>query len=228
MKINSKYISIPPYISTKWENVSSIQMDGANTLIISLMNGSVVTISNLPAKTIEDTFNAHQEHLELSQAAPPMGMPLGLPSNAGGLMDGMGNMTGMMQHDPSQADSPNLPAEMLSKVSAMAKALGLDNEAFALPEAEKDCNCQFCQITRAMHGEDQPGPDSTAAEKEEEIVQESELQFREWNIDEVGDKLYKVTNPFDSNEVYQVYLGNPVGCTCGKTNCEHIITVLNN
>ena len=56
---------------------------------------------------------------------------------------------------------------------------------------------------------------------------EDDLKFRDWDIEQKSEELYEVTNPIDQNEHYQVFLGNPVGCTCGKKNCEHIRTVLN-
>ena len=39
--------------------------------------------------------------------------------------------------------------------------------------------------------------------------------------------LIVVTNPLDANEHYNVFLGDPIGCTCGQKNCEHIRAVLN-
>ena len=61
----------------------------------------------------------------------------------------------------------------------------------------------------------------------EEIVSDAELHFREWDIKQLEKQLYNVTNPLDTTEHYQVFLGTPLGCTCGKTNCEHIRAVLN-
>jgi hypothetical protein len=69
--------------------------------------------------------------------------------------------------------------------------------------------------------------EASAIDFPEEEVSPHELKFREWDIQQAGDKLYNVSNPFDKGEQYQVYLGNPVGCTCGKSKCEHIVAVLN-
>ena len=68
--------------------------------------------------------------------------------------------------------------------------------------------------------------DSRAATVEEEIT-EDDLKFRNWDIRQTADKLYAVTNPLDENEHYSVFLGTPLGCTCGEKNCEHIRAVLN-
>jgi len=91
-----------------------------------------------------------------------------------------------------------------------------------IPKGEPHCNCPYCQIANAMQG-----TVSEVEEKEvEEEVTEDDLKFREWDIKQEGDKLYIVTNPLDADEHYQVFLGTPVGCTCGQKNCEHIRTVL--
>ena len=60
-----------------------------------------------------------------------------------------------------------------------------------------------------------------------EEISEEDLRFREWDIEQKGENLYLVRNPLNQKEEYNVFLGNPVGCTCGKDNCEHIRTVLN-
>ena len=60
----------------------------------------------------------------------------------------------------------------------------------------------------------------------EEIVSDEDLAFRDWEIKQTTDEKYQVTNPLDANEQYNVFLGNPLGCTCGEKNCEHIRAVL--
>jgi hypothetical protein len=64
-------------------------------------------------------------------------------------------------------------------------------------------------------------------EEQEEMVSDEELKFRSWDVVQTGEKLYLVCNPIDSKEHYNVYLGEPIGCTCGQTHCEHIRAVLN-
>jgi len=75
-------------------------------------------------------------------------------------------------------------------------------------------------MVRALH--DEP---SQQGEGEEEVSDE-DLTFQDWEVKQEGDKLYLVTNPLDRDERYRVFLGKPLGCTCGKTNCEHIRMVL--
>ncbi len=75
--------------------------------------------------------------------------------------------------------------------------------------------------------ENEPVGSGVNPENLDEDVSEEELKFKMWDIEEIDETLFKVTNPLDANEHYNVYLGNPIGCTCGKKNCEHIKAVLN-
>ncbi|MCH9616912.1 MAG: hypothetical protein SP4CHLAM5_03780 [Chlamydiia bacterium] len=224
MKINEHILSIPPHISTAWENVSHLQMNTQGSLEVILHNGTKVTIPNLEADVLEKVFAAHALSIE-SQPATQSGNPFGLDLNTSGMvLSGMENFTGMMQHDPNQSDAPNLPIEILEKISEMGKAMGIDTDTFNIPEGDPNCNCPYCQISRAVHGKQHlQEKEDNSIEKE---VSQEELTFREWNIDQKNDKLYEVTNPFEESEKYSVYLGDPIGCTCGKNNCEHILAVL--
>ena len=62
--------------------------------------------------------------------------------------------------------------------------------------------------------------------KPDEPVPDAELSFQEWDIVQTGKDLFHVSSRLDPNEQYNVFLGNPVGCTCGKAGCEHILAVL--
>lgn len=224
MKITEQLLSIPPYISTSWENVSSLSVNSSGALEISLYDGSKVEISNLSGEALEQIFEFHAKSLDKPQRdLMPSSFGLTFDDN-GVVLSGMENFTGMMQHDPNQSNAPNMPAEILAKITEMSKAIGIDEDTFNIPESEPHCNCPYCQISRAIHGiEKEPLHESQI---EDEEVSKEELTFREWNIDQKNDKLYEVTNPFDSSEKYSVYLGDPIGCTCGRNNCEHILAVL--
>ncbi len=63
MKINDKILSIPPYISTSWSYVKSLQMKGP-FLVITLMGGEAINIPNLKGDIIEQIFIAHANFLE--------------------------------------------------------------------------------------------------------------------------------------------------------------------
>lgn len=243
MKINENILSIPPYISTTWEHVCSLKVvDG--TFTITLIDDSQVQVPDLSDEEIKKSFESHVAHVEkyesalaeskqqdssypsspLNQGPGLLGseQAIGFPIRFGsGGLEGLG---ASMQHNPAQKDMPDLPTEILKKVAAVAKALGTD-ENLSLPSPEPHCNCLHCQIARAVQkgvtGEDVLSPE------EEEVVTEEDLSFREWDISQDDEKLYTVSNPLDSDEKYSVYLGSPIGCTCGHKNCEHIKAVLN-
>ena len=124
-----------------------------------------------------------------------------------------------MQHNPDQANLPPMSPEVLKKITMIARVFGLEDTS-ALPKAEPHCNCVYCQVARSLHGEE-------ASFEQIEEVSDEDLKFRNWEIAQTGEKLYCVTNPLDTNEHYNVFLGTPLGCTCGSKNCEHIRAVLN-
>jgi hypothetical protein len=227
MKITSTVLSIPPYLSTTWKNISSLHVKeekGALTLVVILQNRTQIEVPKLQKTTIDAIFEAHARYAEtadreskifqnpLNPVEGPFNFSLPLKSN--GPIDSLGVA---MQHNEEQADLPPLPPDVLNKITAIARAFGLD-DASALPKAEANCNCVYCQVARALRGEE------TLPQEE---VTEEDLKFRNWEITQAADKLYTVTNPLDANEYYSVFLGDPLGCTCGQKNCEHIGAVLN-
>lgn len=206
-------------------------------LVIVLHNGTLVEIPNLEPSLVEQVFEAHTKYVEQETKEPqveslktfePTGkqkdlsFSFGIPFQMSG-GEGAEGLGSFLQHNPEQANSPEVPPEVIKKVLAITKALGMDIEKMELPKAEPHCNCSFCQLSRALHN----GIDEKTEEAQEEEITEEDLRFRDWDIKQKGDKLYVVSNPLEPNEHYQVYLGNPVGCTCGEKNCEHIRTVLN-
>jgi hypothetical protein len=202
MKITDIILSIPPYISTAWKNVVSLRVQGS-TLLVELASGSKVEIPNLDAPTLKLIFAAHASSCESKKLAIPL-----IPG-----IEALGNL---WQHSPEQASSPDLPPEMIEKIEMVAKNMP-PAEANLLPKAEPHCNCPYCQIVRVIH---------TCHTPIEEEVTDADLQFRDWDIQQEADKLYVVMNPFDKKEHYHVFLGEPLGCTCGQKNCEHLQAVL--
>ncbi len=238
MRINHKILSIPPYISTSWKNVLSLHVEykeEAVFLVINLSNGSFIEIPHLDGPLIEAIFAAHERALEQEGPKNPIGFltprnpqMTGEPSStiisfpfrigSEGIGENMGNL---LQHNPEAAHNPDLPQEILEKIAHLSKMVGLDNiENFSKPEPH--CNCTYCQIMRTIHPEEQ-----LVEALKEETVSEEDLKFRDWEIKQTAEKLYIVTNPLDKEEHYNVFLGSPVGCTCGVKNCEHIRVVLN-
>ncbi len=215
MKISEKILSIPPYISSSWKNIVSIQVEPrpfGHALIIELVTGSKVEIPNLERPTIEQIFAYHAKVVEAD--ADKEGkennlmttiVPFPFPNLEG--------LTQMIQHREEERDTPPLPSEMLTKIAEMTK--GIDRSGLQKPEP--NCNCPHCQIMRAVQ---------EPTEVIEEEVSDADLTFRNWDIQQQDDKLYSVTNPLDTKEHYNVFLGDPIGCTCGNKNCEHIQAVL--
>lgn len=238
MKITEKILSIPPYISTSWENVRSLQVDSqsdTSILVITLYDNKTVYVRGLNTTLIEAIFAMHAKVIQQVQEKPRTLSELGdidflkgnlnpelpdLPIRFGIATDeGMSPIT---RHNPAQADAPNLPPEILNKVAAVAKILGIDGQA-SLSLTEADCNCFHCQITRAI----QKGIEiSESGSDIEESVTEEDLRFCNWDIHVIGDALYEVINRTDKEDSYTVFLGESISCTCGSKTCEHIRAVL--
>lgn len=248
MKINRHIFHLPPFLSTTWKTILALHLEKKpeQVLIISLTNGLKIEIPNLDPKIIQAIFTIHaqvleQEHAPLQSIQAPPSPPLSEKSSVAisenpvlniPLFPGMPNSDNLgvfMQHNSEQADAPNLPKELMEKITSLSKTIGL-HDSTTVPKAEPHCNCFFCQIARAMHGEsvenDQKEENQQNSAEEEEEITEEDLKFRTWDISQTADKLYLVSNPIDSKEYYSVFLGNPIGCTCGDKNCEHIRAVL--
>jgi hypothetical protein len=229
MKITSKILSIPPYISTAWRNIASLQMVDAS-LIISLVNDAKIEIPHLKPEMLEAIFAAHAAFIDDESASQKtsVNMPPALPQDP---LFGLGfpikispgdNLGAVLQHNSEQAHMPDLPPEVLEKITSIAKTIGIE-EGTLLPKPEPHCNCVHCQIAKAI----QQGADALEEIEKEEEVSAEDLKFRLWDIEQSSDKLYIVSNPCDQEEHYQVYLGEPIGCTCGQKHCEHVRAVLN-
>jgi len=241
MKINDKILSLPPYISTSWDQVSTLRMKG-NHLSITLKGGDSIDIPTLTSETIEKIFKAHADYLELETQENYSKTKENLSFNKQLLaqtlftqdtrdlpfrfgISGMEGMNAVLQHNPEQSDAPDIPEPILRKISAIAKIVGPE-ETSTLPEAEPNCNCVYCQLTRAISGKGIETTQKPIEEEQEEIISHEELTFQQWDIAPSGEKLFTVTNRLDAHEKYNVYLGSPVGCTCGNQSCEHIVAVL--
>ncbi len=232
--INEKILSIPPHISTTWDSIASLHMNQApqgSTLIISLHNGTTIQIPNLAQDVLTKIFQTHSEFISSNSKPKEEGtagqlfnmeniVNLGLPMRFGGALEGLG---AAMQHNSEQANAPDLPKEVLEKISAVAKIMDNDQSLEQSLKAEPHCNCMHCQIARAITGQEQI---TEPQFEEDEEVSDEDLKFRSWNVSQSGDNLYTVSNPLNEEEHYSVYLGEPIGCTCGEKNCEHIKAVL--
>jgi hypothetical protein len=224
MKINKKIISIPPHISTTWANISSIHMKD-EILVITLMDRKIIEIPNLNPEDVEIIFSSHAAALEENSqpsVEKMMRLPTENPFRVG--FSTLDNFGMPMQHDPNQSEAPDLPQEVLEKIAAIAQVLSPEDGLIA-PQSVENCNCVYCQISRTLNGLDKIEIDITPLSEQEDIKPE-DISFQQWEIIQTGEKLYTVTSRLDSFEKYNVYLGHPVGCTCGLQGCEHILAVL--
>lgn len=216
MKITPNILSIPPYLSTSWDNILSMhaqKQDAALQLTVILKDGTKTAVPNLDEASVRAIFEAHTHYAENPKNQPEtslMSFPLKLD---GSLVE---HFASSLQHNQELANLPPLPEEVLKKITAFAQSMGTEDFS-ALSKPEPHCNCVYCQVARALTG---------LEEEEEELVLDEDLRFKEWEIEQTSEKLYSLTNPLDTAEHYNVFLGNPIGCTCGKKNCEHIRAVL--
>ncbi len=248
-RITEKILCLPPHLSTTWEQVAALRTEesgslDAMTLVIHLTDGGCIKIPDLDSSVLDIIFSCHVDHLEKRGKSPKenkvqntqaaffqnafglspeqlsqLSIRLG-PSGIGGIAGGIEGMESAMSHDPTKTDTPQLPKEMLEKISQIAKIL-TGGELNNFPKPEPHCNCVHCQLSRAIHCGD------VAPEKnlQDEFVSDDDLKFRDWEIMQTGDRLYRVTHPLLSVK-YDVYLGDPIGCTCGEAHCDHIKAVL--
>ncbi len=248
MLITSSILSIPPYISTSWKNIASLHVEmhiSHPILIVILSTGAHINIPHLDPASMEAIFAMHAKHIESEHDIAPLKAPPKKPANNSPTQNSLpasfhfpletpfnfplnlDNMGISLQHTPEQAHAPDLPKELIDKITTLAKTIGISDPNM-IPQPEPHCNCTYCQISRALHAGfvEQQEPNKLT-NTEEEIVSEEDLKFRTWDINQKGDKLFIVQNPLDSKEHYSVYLGEPIGCTCGQKHCEHVRAVLN-
>lgn len=244
--ITNQMLSIVPYLSTHWSRVDSMHVRD-EMLVITLSNNESISIPNLSSEVKEKIFNAHALYLEHKQESSSPNSKTASASNSPDVISmthlnswtelsqqfshGLSgelwkSMNLLLQHNPEQAHAPNLPPEALNKMSMLAQML--DSQEIAnLPAAEPHCNCYHCQMMRALQGnQTHPNIDPESAKLEEEVISDQDLVFSDWEIVQTGEKLFHVTNRLDPTENYNVFLGEPVGCTCGKRGCPHVLAVL--
>lgn len=231
MKINEHILSLPPHLSTSWKEVKALRSEN-QSLIVTLMSGQVVNVPDLDRAWIDSAFQAHAAYLERKQPETLFNPMEKLFSKS---MDGsirfaiaspfLDGTLQNLEHNPQESNGPDLPPELLERVRDMSKMFAGQIVELA-QKSEPHCNCPWCQITRALEATTKRIPKAQELGSIEEPVKDEDLRFESWDIKELGEKHYSVTNKLDKNESYQVFLGDPVGCTCGKRGCEHIIRTL--
>lgn len=225
MKITPQILSIPPYFSTTWSNIAALRTIPQGLLyrlIVLFQDQTEVEVEGLGQAEIDLIFAAHARYMGRKERQTPSSAPVpfsleGLKSLFGG--DSVQIFSGGLHHNPDQSSLPPLPPELLEKIVQVFRSLRITEQPEALPPPEESCGCLYCQVVRAL---------ATPPEKqeEEELITEADLTFRSWDIEAKGKDLYSVTHPLDKGESYTVFLGTPIGCTCGHKDCEHIQAVL--
>lgn len=225
-KINKHLLSLPPYISTSWNRVSSLHLE-AKELCVNLTNGILIKIPDLNPSLIETIFFFHRQALEaqaLECAVPQGPSSSNLPFAFDPGRDFLSSSP-LLQHNLEQGKIEDLPVDILDKIVSMVKTLGMRTlEVFE--KAEAHCNCIHCQVARRVHqnADSRPLPDNRYPD--DELVSDEDLRFRTWNIEERAHKMYAVWNPFKEDIIYYVSIETPIRCSCMAKNCEHIAAVL--
>jgi len=145
MIVNRKVLSIPPYISTSWKNISSLHLEEKHdrfALVVLLNNGSKIEVPSLDQKMIDKIFAYHAKFVEEeAENAPSLKdnsmMSLGIPFKLG--IDQFDSIGSAMQHNPDQSNSPSLPPAIISKIANIVKILGISDSEH-LPKPEPHCN----------------------------------------------------------------------------------------
>lgn len=236
IKITDKVVSIPPYLSTSWNAVAHIRTIG-DRLVFTMKDGESVSIPGFSDALIKQVFESHIHYLEgdLFKAPKKENMVnlklFGNPAFPEGLLPPPDllrmsmqapDMINMMQHNGEQKNMPELPLDMIDKISRVLKVVA-PSDPDQFPKPEPHCNCPYCQIARHLHDMKR---ETVEVAQVEELVTEQDLAFSQYQIEPSGDKLFQVTDKLFPAEKFTVFLGEPIGCTCGKTGCEHVIAVL--
>jgi hypothetical protein len=131
-------------------------------------------------------------------------------------------------HNRTEIEIPNLPAPIIHQIvqahgqfldTTFHKAIaGLSMEEILAPPPSPFALLEkFASLMEQF---------ATPPAEENEEVSEEDLRFSDWQVKEIEKNLYSVTHPLSPSEEYRVCLKEPIGCTCGHTNCEHIVAAL--
>lgn len=239
IKITPKGLSIPPYVSTHWSKIQSLHLKG-NALCVSLQSGESLLVPNLSKEILNQVFQAHALFLD-QEISSPLPTPLHgiehlqsmfeqmsespIRLAIGSSLDGMDMIT---QHNPADINAPDLPIELLQKVRGILDFIP-PGKSLQIPQANPSCNCFHCQITRTLNNAQGKTLPTDAVDTFLELVKDEELLFEQWDVRQIDAQRFAVTNKLDSDETYNVFLGETVGCTCGKQGkeaCQHILAAL--
>jgi hypothetical protein len=235
IKVNENLLVIPPYISTSWDQVATLYVSD-NKLVIILIDSTPIQIPNLDTELLNSVFQFHLQYLEVASEiddlfpsypfkdiTPQDFMNSQIESGAIHFTLGTLNSLGSSsEHNPEQSNAPDLPKEVLSKILAITKIISSDN--WEPSKSETNCNCFYCQVARFSLSN--TSSNTTPTNLISNIPKLSNQTAKNWDVESIEPNFYMVTNRIDTKEHYNVYLGDPIRCTCGQTGCEHVVAVL--
>jgi hypothetical protein len=142
VKINDRLICISPHISTTWDQIAFMQTEedlnnNSLTLILHLMNGKMVKIPHMDSSIIDVAFAAHMKYLENSHShkgepsvknpnsffqnlmnlSPEQLSSIPIRFGISGIPGGIDGLETAFQHNSALSNAPNLPNEIIEKIS---------------------------------------------------------------------------------------------------------------
>lgn len=226
VKINKNILSIPPYLSIPWKEIASLYLKDEELIVVP-KKGDLCEVPGLTEEQIEKIFHFHAQcYDQLDREERALGFLSRLASSEG--VSGMqiaiaaspADITNpMVEHNPELADAPDIPHEILEKIQMISKMVESAGGQSPSMKQEHGCNCFHCQIARVLSPSEEP-----SCQQQCDCVDGDQVEG--WSIIQTGDRLFSVTKNSCPQEVYEVHLGDPVSCTCGKRGCEHLLVVL--
>lgn len=229
MLVNREVLSVPPYISTSWVQINALYME-ESVLVVCLKDNIVIKVPDLSSSDIRNIFEMHAAYfMEKKEARRkkeidhtggfemPVRFGMGL-SMGNGIMENM--ISSGMQHNPEQAHMPDIPKEIINKIATITKIISPEDVSM-IPKGEPHCNCAFCQVSRAIHEDENKTPEILVEQVLPPPPQEP------WIIEPSEGGCYQVSSTSNPVDTFKVFIKDgQVGCNCGQHGCEHIIAVL--
>lgn len=252
--INKNILFIPPYISTTWHNVQTIQVkENAQKplLIIYLKTGEHISIPQLNKETRSKIFHMHayflsqhalnqvnsekkRENRRREKRESTHLISVNIPC----LQSGCSQSPQMLEFLLPIMGLGNFEANHFCQHNAqLAEAPTLPKDLLQmifLLAKEFSCQIQFvtpnprkrCHCFYCQISRSILYGMYAAEEEKEERVKDEDLCFREWNIYPLTETLFRVQKASSLSEKYMVSLSKPVQCSCQQPDCEHIKMVL--
>jgi hypothetical protein len=238
MKITDRYLSIFPNLCVAWDQIISLQgshIDGDKIeLLVTVIPNQPIKLPILSIIAAEKIFEAYQgfqdkkDHVRIKIRQIPLNfdvnnslgvqLPPLLFQGQSNFLNAIEQLSTSLKHNPQMSDLPDLPSELLEKISHAFKDLQLANEAeenAPLMQPYPDCKCLHCQIARSLQN------GQLNSEQHSPISHENL-----WHVHAISKDEYFVSHTQNDGESHKVYLKPQVSCTCQQSGCAHIEAVL--